>query len=213
MYNFQCLVKLIQNSQWMVAIHSTSDAASAWYIPPGNILLHQDLHCICGYGSGENFLLHQSQLFEYNLVCGFGYRFTEIENYNIYNNGTFMKNVHHQLLTKYHCKCASQDHWHLSVSKDHRFVPIVQRLLWLWRPIREWQSLSHLEHVKAVVGLLATPTVFLRSLFSSAFTCCVSSNCYNPTFTVSLQASLSVAVTSQNSVFMPSAWRSYVLEA
>ena len=83
-----------------------------------------------------------------------------------------------------------------------------KRLLWLWRPIREWQSLSHLEHVKAVVGLLATHTVFLRSLFSSAFTHCVSSYCVNPSFIVCLQASLSVAVTSQESVFMPSAWRS-----
>ena len=35
------------------------------------------------------------------------------------------------------------------------FAPIVQRLLWPGRPIREWQSLSHLEHVKGVVGLLA----------------------------------------------------------
>ena len=92
--------------------------------------------------------------------------------------------------------------------KNHRFAPIVQRLLWLWRPIREWQSLSHLKHVKAVVGLLARHTVFLWSLFSSAFTHCVSSYCDNPTLTVCLQASLSVAVTSQESVFMPSAWRS-----
>ena len=56
-------------------------------------------------------------------------------------------------------------HWHLSVSKDHKFAPIVQRLLWLSRPIREWRSLSHLEHVKAIVGLLARPGVgkhFLR---------------------------------------------------
>ena len=58
--------------------------------------------------------------------------------------------------------------WHLSVSKDHRFAPIVQCLLWLWRPIWEWQSLSHLEHVMGVVGLLARHAVFLWSLFSSA---------------------------------------------
>ena len=70
------------------------------------------------------------------------------------------------------------------------------------------QSLSHLEHVKAVVGLLARQTVFLWSLFSSAFTRCVSSYCDNTSFTVCLQASLSVAVTSQESVFMLSAWRS-----
>ena len=99
-------------------------------------------------------------------------------------------------------------HWHLLVSRDHRFAPIVQCLLWLWRPIRERQFLPHLEHVKAVVGLLARHTVFLQSLFSSAFTRCVSSYCDNPSFSVCLQASLSVAVTSQESVFMPSAWRS-----
>ena len=57
-----------------------------------------------------------------------------------------------------------------------------------------------MEHVKAVVGLLARHTVFLC-------TRCVSSYCDNPTFTVCLQAFLSVAVTSQESVFMPSAWR------
>ena len=101
-------------------------------------------------------------------------------------------------------------HWHLSVSKYHRFAPIVQRLLWVWRPIREWQTLSHLEHVKAVVGLLARHSVFLWSLFSSAFTRCVSSYCDNPSFTVCRQASLSVAVSSQESVFMPSAWRSHL---
>ena len=99
-------------------------------------------------------------------------------------------------------------HWHLSVSKDNRFAPIVQRLLWLWRPIRKWQSLSLLEHVKAVVGLQARHTVFLWSIFSSAFTRCVSSYCDNLSFTVCLHASLSVAVTSQESMFMPSAWRS-----
>ena len=99
-------------------------------------------------------------------------------------------------------------HWHLSVLKDHRFAPILQRLLWLWRPIREWQSLSHLEHVKAVVGLPARHAVPLWSLFSSAFNCCASSYCDNPTFTVCLQAPLSVAVISQESVLMPSAWRS-----
>ena len=99
-------------------------------------------------------------------------------------------------------------HWHLSVSRDHRFAPIVQRLLWLWRPIREWQSLSHLEHVKAVVGLLVRHAVLLRSLFSFVFTHCVSSYCDNPSLTVCLQASLSVAVTYQESVFMPSAWKS-----
>ena len=62
--------------------------------------------------------------------------------------------------------------------------------------------------MKAVVGLLARHTVFLRSLFSSAFTRCVSSYCDNPSFTVCLQASLSVAGTSQESVVMPSVWRS-----
>ena len=90
----------------------------------------------------------------------------------------------------------------MSVSKDHRFAPILQRLLWLWRPIREWQSLSHFEHVKGVVGPLARHAVFLWSLFFSAFTRCISSYCDNPTFTVRLQASLSVAVTSQGSVFI-----------
>ena len=53
-------------------------------------------------------------------------------------------------------------HWHLSVLKDHRFAPILQRLLWLWKQIRERQSLSHLEHVKAVVGLLAKHAVFMK---------------------------------------------------
>ena len=62
--------------------------------------------------------------------------------------------------------------------------------------------------MKAVVGLLARLTVFLQSLLSSAFTRCVSSYCDNPSFTVCLQAFLSVAVTSQESVFMPSVWRS-----
>ena len=63
----------------------------------------------------------------------------------------------------------SSHHLHLSVSWDHRFASIVKRLLWLWRPIWEWQSLSHLEHVKGVVGLLARHAVFLWSLrqFSS----------------------------------------------
>jgi len=70
--------------------------------------------------------------------------------------------------------------------------------------------LPYLENVKAVVGLLARHTVLLRSLFSSAFTRRVSSYCDNPSFTVRHQASLSVAVTSQESVFMPSAWRSYL---
>ena len=79
---------------------------------------------------------------------------------------------------------------------------------WLWRPIREWQSLPHLEHLMAVAGLLATHTVRLWSFFSSTFTCCVSSYCDHPSFTVCLLASLSVAPTSQESVFMPSAWRS-----
>ena len=99
-------------------------------------------------------------------------------------------------------------HCHLSVSRNHRTAPVVQRLLWLWRPIREWQSLPHLEHEKAVVGLLGRQTVFLQRLFSSAFTCCLSSYCDSPSFTVCLQASPSVAVTSQESVFMPRAWRS-----
>ena len=71
------------------------------------------------------------------------------------------------------CMCAYYLHWHLSVSKDHRFAPIVQRPLWLWRPIQEWQSMPHLEHMKAVAGVLARHTVFLWSLFSSAFTCWV----------------------------------------
>ena len=62
--------------------------------------------------------------------------------------------------------------------------------------------------MKAVVGLLARHAVFLCSLFSSAFNSCVPSYCDNPTFTVCLQAYLSVAVTSQDSMFMPSAWRS-----
>ena len=62
--------------------------------------------------------------------------------------------------------------------------------------------------MKAVVGLLARHTVLLRSLFSSAFTRCVSSYFDILSFTVCLQASLSVAVTSQESVFMPSAWKS-----
>ena len=44
--------------------------------------------------------------------------------------------------------------------------------------------------------------------FSSAFNCCVSSYCDNPAFTLCLQASLSVALASHESVFMPSAWRS-----
>ena len=99
-------------------------------------------------------------------------------------------------------------HLHLSVSRDHRFAPIVQRLLWLWRPNREWQSLPNLDHMKAVVGLLARHTVFLWSLFSSAFTRCVSLYCDNPSFTVCFQASLSVAVTSQESVFLPNVSRS-----
>ena len=64
--------------------------------------------------------------------------------------------------------------------------------------------------MKAVVGLLARHTVFLQSLFSSAFTRSVFSYCDNPSFTVCLEASLSVAVTSQESVFMPSAWRSHL---
>ena len=85
--------------------------------------------------------------------------------------------------------------------------PLCSVCLWLWRSIREWQSLSHLEHVKAVVGLLARHAVFLWSLFSSAFNCCVSSYCDNPLL-LCVQAFLSVAVTSQESVFMPSAWRS-----
>ena len=103
---------------------------------------------------------------------------------------------------------SSEHHWHLSVSRDHRFAPIVQRLLWLWRPVLEWQSLPHLEHVKDVVGLLARHRVFLWSLFSSPVTCCVSSYCDNPTFTVCLQASLFVAVTFQELVFISSSWRS-----
>ena len=92
--------------------------------------------------------------------------------------------------------------------RDHRFAPIVQRLLWLWRPIREWQSPPHLEHVKAEVGLLARHAVFLWSLFSSTFNRYVSSYCDNSRFIACLQTSLSMPVTSQESVFMPSAWRS-----
>ena len=56
--------------------------------------------------------------------------------------------------TQYFPLWNSLTHWHLSVSRDHRFSPIVQRLLWLWRLIREWQSLPHLENMKAAAGLV-----------------------------------------------------------
>ena len=50
--------------------------------------------------------------------------------------------------------------------------------------------------------------IFVYICISFAFTCYVSSCCDNPSFTLCLQSSLSVAVTFQESVFMPSAWRS-----
>ena len=76
----------------------------------------------------------------------------------------------------------------------------------LWMPIWEWQSLPHSEHMTAIAGLLARHTVFLWSLFSSTFIRCVSSYCDSCSFTVGLQASLSVAGTSQEFMFMPSTW-------
>ena len=53
-------------------------------------------------------------------------------------------------------------------------------------------------------------TLFLWSVFSSTSTSCVTSYCDSPSFTVCLQASLSVAATSQESMFMPSALRSHL---
>ena len=81
-------------------------------------------------------------------------------------------------------------HWHLSVSWDYRFAPIVLHLLWLWRPIRKRQSLPHLEQMKAVACLLARHTIFLWSPFSSAFTHCVSSQYVSPCFNVSVSRHL-----------------------
>ena len=80
----------------------------------------------------------------------------------------------------------------------------------LWRPIREQQSLLHLEQMKNVAGLLARHTVYLWGFFFSAFTRCVSSYCASPCFTVCLQASLSLEATFRESVFMPSAWRAHL---
>ena len=94
------------------------------------------------------------------------------------------------------------------IGKDHRFAPIVLRLLWLWRPLREWQCLPHLKQMKAVVGLLAGHTVFLWSLFSLLLVALFLHVCDSPSFTVCLQASLSVAATSQESMSVPSGWRS-----
>ena len=69
-------------------------------------------------------------------------------------------------------------------------------------------ALLHLEQMKVIASLPARHTVFLWSLFSSTLTHCVSSYCDSPSFTVCLQASLSVVATSQEFVFMPSTWRS-----
>ena len=62
--------------------------------------------------------------------------------------------------------------------------------------------------MKAVVGLLARHRDILWSLSSFTFTRCVSSYCVSPSFTVCLQASPSVAATSQEYEFMLSSWRS-----
>ena len=70
--------------------------------------------------------------------------------------------MHMYMCMYHHC-------WPLSVSWDYGFTPafIEQHLWWLKRLIFEYQSLSHLSHLKFVLGSVTVSLAFLIFLFST----------------------------------------------
>ena len=65
------------------------------------------------------------------------------------------------------------------VSWEYGFAPgfIEQHLWWLKRPIFKWQSLSHLSHLKFVLGSATVSMAFLIFLFSTCHVFRVFSAC------------------------------------
>ena len=77
----------------------------------------------------------------------------------------------------------------------YQFEVMLQLLVWLCRPMREWQSLLHKAHEKLEEGRVE---LFLRvARFSSAFCRRFTSAFTIPSFTVRLQRSRSHAASSQ----------------
>ena len=91
-----------------------------------------------------------------------------------------------------------------SVSQDYGFAPgiIEQHLWWLKRLIFEWQSLSHLSHLKIVLGSVTVPMAFLIFLFSTCRMFRVCSACLIPSFTRCCHVEWSLTISSQLSVSM-----------
>ena len=91
-----------------------------------------------------------------------------------------------------------------SVPQDYGFAPgfIEQHLWWLKRRIFEWQSLSHLSHLKIVLGSVTVPMAFLIFLFSTCRIFRVCSACLIPSFTRCRHVEQSFTIISQLSMLM-----------
>ena len=92
----------------------------------------------------------------------------------------------------------------IGVSWDYGFVPEFseQHLWWLKIPIFEWRSLSHLSHLKIVLGSAYETIAFLIFLFSTCRMFHVFSACLIPSFTRCRHVERSSTMSSQLSMSM-----------
>ena len=84
-------------------------------------------------------------------------------------------------------------HWHPSVLSDYGIARWKHLLLWLERPILEWQSFPHVGQINVEICCPSYCFLFLLLLFCSLLDVSVSSKVSRPSFTALLQADLSLA--------------------
>ena len=90
-----------------------------------------------------------------------------------------------------------------SVSQDYGFaLGFIEHLRWLKKPIFEWQSLSHLSHLKIVLGSVTVPMAFLIFRFSTCRMFRVVSACLIPFYTRCCHVERSSTISSQLSTSM-----------
>ena len=102
-------------------------------------------------------------------------------------------------------------HRYLWISGDHGSAPgLEHRLLWLCRPMWDWQTLPQAMQVKGLLGEDGGWRFFRRARFSSAVCRCLSSDLAKPVWSSCLHLLLSAAKSSHVLTSMSSDLRSLV---